>query len=171
MRTSRSLTLSPLSLSTLILMLCAPAVAQPTSDKRLTPADVEKIAGVTGVKTVARMSQSGAGGDLNFASGDGKMLLMVNFGDDQLYRKAREQKEMTISGKTYPMELFAHAVSGLGDEAFAAPPGKDQYVLYVRRGSQAISVSTYYGSPGAGMKPRLTEAQLKEAAAVILSRW
>jgi hypothetical protein len=74
-------------------------------------------------------------GDLNFAHADGKLLVMVNFGDARLYSKAREQKEMTIGDKKYPMELFAHAVTGVGDEAFTAPPGPVQCVIYGTRGT------------------------------------
>ena len=151
----------------LTMALGAALAAQSGLDQRLTVADVEKVAGVAGVKTVARMSQPGAGGQLNFVSSDNKLLLMVNFGDAQLYKKAREQKEMKVGGKSYPMEIFAHAIPGLGDEAFDAPPGNVQYVLYVRKGDKAISISTYL----AKMKPRLTVAQLEALARTILSRW
>jgi hypothetical protein len=157
--------------TTVLLLLAAARVsAQGPYDKLLSPADVEKATGATGVKLVARLSQTGAGGDLNFARGDGKLLVMVNFGNAQLYTRARTQKQITIGGQTYPMELFAHAVPGLGDEAFASPPGTDQYVLYVRKGEKAISVSTYL-APELQSRPRLTMAQLQEIAKIILSRW
>lgn len=154
-----------------LLLLTASAAAQPARDKLLTTADVEKLTGATAVKLVPRGSQTGAGGDLNFATADGKLLLMINLGDAQLYRKAREQKQITVGGQTYPMELFAHAVPGLGDEAFASPPGKMQYVIYARKGNNGLTVSTYYSGIGEAGKPRLTEAQLKQIAQLIFSRW
>lgn len=154
----------------LYFLLVGAVVAAQTSDKRLTTADVEKVTGLSGVKTVARGSQTGAGGDLNFVGPNGKLVLMINFGDQQLFTKARNQKEIKVGDQTYPMELFAHAVSGVGDEAFASPPGKVQYVLYARKGNNAISVSTYYAGVGENLKPVLTEAQLKEIAQIIFSR-
>ncbi len=154
-----------------VLAVASTVAAHSAYDKLLTPADVERASGAAGVKTVARGSSAGAGGDLNFATADNKLLLMVNFGDAQLYKRAREQKEMTVGGTKYPMELFAHAVTGVGDEAFASPPGKEQYVIYARKGDRAISVSTYLGPPDTGMKPRLTEAQLKQIAALVFTRW
>jgi hypothetical protein len=154
------------------LIVVASLSAQSTYDKLLTSSDVEKATGLKGVKTVLPGSQPGAGGHLNFAGPDGKLLLMVNFGDAQLYKKAREQKEMTIGGQKFPMPLFARSVAGIGDEAFAAPPGPDQNVLYARRGNQAVSVTTYFGPPGSkGVKPVLPMAQLEEIARLIFSRW
>jgi hypothetical protein len=154
----------------LCVLLVGALVAAQVSDQRLTAADVEKVSGMSGVKTVPRGSRPGAGGDLNFVGVDSKLLLMVNFGDQQLYNKARNQKEIKVGDQTYPMELFAHAVTGVGDEAFASPPGKIQYVIYARKGNKAISVSTYYPATGENVKPVLTEAQLKQIAQGIFSR-
>jgi hypothetical protein len=67
----------------LCVLLVGALVAAQVSDQRLTTADVEKVSGMSGVKTVPRGSRPGAGGDLNFVGADGKLLLMVNFGDQQ----------------------------------------------------------------------------------------
>jgi hypothetical protein len=152
-----------------VVLLTAVLAAQAV-EKRLTVADVEKVAGLSGVRIVPRLSQTGAGGDLNFVGPDGKLILMVNFGDAQLYAKARTQKEIVVGGQKYPMELFAHAVPGLGDEAFASPPGNVQYVIYARKGNNAITVSTYYPAVGENVKPVLTEAQLKQLGQIIFTR-
>ncbi len=59
------------------------------------------------------------------------------------------------------MVLFAHRVTGVGDEAFASPPGNVQYVIYARKGKNAISVSSFYSSAGEAIRPLLNEVQLK----------
>ncbi|HEY1910923.1 MAG TPA: hypothetical protein VGG73_08375 [Vicinamibacterales bacterium] len=155
----------------LALMLTALVGAQAVVDKRLTSEDVAKVVGITGIRSVARGAQTGAGGDLNFSRPDGKLLLMVNFGDAKLYTKARQQKQTTVGGKAYPMELFAHRVTGVGEEAFASPPGSVQYVIYARKGNNAISVTSFYSSAGEAIRPLLNEAQLKSIAQTIFSRW
>jgi hypothetical protein len=156
--------------SAICLILWSAVVLAQASDKRLTVADVEKVSGTTGVKTVPRGSSPGAGGDINFAGPNGKLILMISFGDRRLYDQARNQKEMKVGNQTYPMELFAHAVSGVGDEAFASPPGNVQYVIYARKGNNAIAVSTFFPGVGENMKPVLSEAQLKQIAEIVFSR-
>jgi hypothetical protein len=155
----------------LVLALTTTIGAQPAVDKRLTSEDVAKVAGTTGIRAVAQGAQTGAGGDLNFVRPDGKLILMVNFGDAGLYTKARQQKETIVGGKSYPMALFAHRVTGVGDEAFASPPGNVQYVIYARKGKNAISVSSFYSSAGEAIRPLLNEVQLKSIAQTIFSRW
>jgi hypothetical protein len=155
----------------------AAALGAQSADPRLTVADVEKATGLKGIQQVAPGSVPGAGGGLNFAGPDKglnfagpdkHMVVMVNFGTADLYRRARAQTEMKVGGQTIPMPLFHADVKGIGDEAFDSPPGSTQYVLYVRKGSQAISVTTYLrvGSP----KPVLTMDQLKAIAGVVVSR-
>ena len=60
----------------------------------LTVQDVEKITGLQGVKLVPRDPSKGAGGDLNFANKDGKLILMVNRNlfSDMLYTQTRNMK-------------------------------------------------------------------------------
>jgi len=160
-------TACPLALG---LALTAALAAQGAYDKLITIADVEKATGLTGVKTVPNGSQTGAGGMLNFVNASGKLVLSVNFGDAQLYKKARETKEMEVGGTKYPMVLFAHDIPGLGDEAFASPPGPVQYAIYARKGNHALTVNTFYPGAGEHVKPLLTEAQLKAIAQLIFSR-
>jgi len=59
--------------------LTAALAAQGPYDKLLTIADVEKVTGLSGVKTVPNGSQTGAGGMLNFVNASGKLVLAVNF--------------------------------------------------------------------------------------------
>jgi len=137
-------------------------------DSRLTVADVEKVTGLTGVHVVAPGSQPGAGAGLNFAGPDNKLILMVNFGTDALYRHAREQKEMTMGSTKVPMVLYHASVPGIGNEAFDSPPGPLQYVIYLRKGIKAASVTTYFDS--SGKKTRLSMEQLKTIARTVADR-
>jgi hypothetical protein len=147
---------------TMASLLAVPALAQ-NADPRLTIADVEKVTGITGIQLVAPGSVTGAGAGLNFAGPDKKMILMVNFATAALYRRAKDQK--TIGGM--PMPLFHADVPGIGDEAFDSPPGPTQYVLYVRKGANAASFTSYYVS---NTKATLTMEQLKAIAKIAVSR-
>jgi hypothetical protein len=143
------------------LVCLSPARAQ-TPDSRLTTADVEKISGIKGIQQVAPGSVTGAGPGLNFVGPDKKMVLMVNFGPADLYQSA---KTKTIPVTNVP--LFHADVRGIGDEAFDSPPGPLQYVLYVRKGTNAISLTAYYVGKD---KATLTIDQLKQLAMIIVSR-
>jgi hypothetical protein len=149
------------------LVLSTSASAQ-GPDSRLTVGDVEKITGLTGVHVVAPGSQPGAGPGLNFAGPDNKLILMVNFGTDALYRRAREQKEMAMGNTKVPMVLYHAGVPGIGDEAFDSPPGPVQYVIYLRKGTKAASVTTYFDA--SGKKTRLSMEQLKTIAKTVADR-
>jgi len=129
------------------------------ADSRLTIADVEKISGLKGVTLVAKASTPGAGGNLNFVGPDGKLLLMVNFGNAGLYDGA---KKMPV--------VFHASVPGLGDEAFDGPPGTLQYTLYVKKNAKAFSLATFFTPRSRPLQPRLTMDQLKTVATIILSR-
>ena len=154
-----------------VLVYISPARAQ-TADSRLTTADVEKISGIKGIQQVApgpgtrplahRPVVIGSGPGLNFVGPDKKMVLMVNFGPAALYQSA---KTKTIPVTNVP--LFHADVRGIGDEAFDSPPGPLQYVLYVRKGTNAISLTAYYVGKD---KATLTIDQLKQLAMIIVSR-
>jgi len=121
----------------------------------LNVSDVERAAGVSGVKLVPRDPARGAGGDLNFSGPDGKLLVMV-----RLYKSGG----YAALKKMY----FAADVPGVGDEAFAGPPGvKQPYVVYFRKGDKAASVTTYFDRGG---KPKLTLAQLSDLGRIVASR-
>ena len=66
-----------------------------------------------------------------------------------------------------PMPLFHADVAGIGDEAFDSPPGPLQFVLYARKGANAVSLTAYYVSAN---KATLTMNQLKQLAAITVSR-
>lgn len=147
-------------------MLVALSASAQTPDPRLTVADVEQATGMKPVHIVAPGTLPGAGPGLNFATADNKMLVMVNFGPDTLYTRAKNQKEMEVGGKKYPMELHHADLPGIGDEAFDSPPGDMQYVIYLRKGKNGASINTYLQ----GGKPRLSIDQLKAIAKIVASR-
>jgi hypothetical protein len=133
-----------------------------TADSRLTASDVEKVSGIKGIQQVAPGSVTGAGPGLNFTGPDKKMVLMVNFGPAALYQSA---KTKTVPLTNLP--LLHAEVRGIGDEAFDSPPGPLQYVLYVRKGANAISLTAYIVGKD---KATLTIDQLKQIAMIIVSR-
>jgi hypothetical protein len=147
--------------------LLAPVVLAQAPDLRITIADVEAVAKLP-VHVVAAGKAAGAGPGVNFATADEKMLLMVVFGDSALYERAKAQKEMKMGNTTMPMVLFHAAVPGIGDEAFDSPPGAVQYVIYLRKGSKAASVTTYFERNG--RTTRLTIDQVKAIARLVAGR-
>ena len=144
----------------IVLSMGAAIARAQAPDNRLTIADVEKLSGLKGVTQVARGSTPGAGGNLNFVGPEGKLLLMVNFGSAAFYDGAKKA----------PM-VFHALVPGLGDEAFDGPTtGAVQYTLYVKKGSKAFSLASFFVPRSRPMQPRLSMDQLKAAAKIILSR-
>ena len=139
-----------------------PVFAQ-QSDPRLTIADVERVSGVKGVQLVSPGAVPGAGPGLNFVGPDKRMLLMVNFGTADLYRRAKERN--AVAGMPAP---FHADVPGVGDEAFDSPSGPLQYVLYVRKGSNAASFTAYFVART--QKATLTMDQLKQLATIAVAR-
>lgn len=143
-----------LVLMLMVVGLLGTALAARAADV-LTAADVEKVAGVSGVALVPRNPAKGAGGDLNFAGADGKLVVMVRVYEKGGYEKLKKM-------------YFAADVPGVGDEAFAAPPHVPQpYVLYLRKGAKAASVTTYLTRDG---RPKLSVAQLSELGRTVASR-
>ena len=144
----------------IVLGIGAAVVRGQAPDSRLTIADVEKISGLKGVTQVAKASTPGAGGNLNFVGPDGKLLLMVNFGSAALYDGAKKA----------PMTLHA-LVPRLGDEAFDGPAiGAVQYTLYVKKGTKAFSLASFFVPGSRPLQPRLNMDQLKAVAKTVLSR-
>ena len=146
-------------------LLLATGLAAQAPPSAISIAEVERVTGLKGVHIVPPGSQPGAGPGLDFAGPDNTLILMVNTGPAALYENARKQKEMDIGGKKYPMELFHAAVQGVGDEAFDSPPGNLQYVIYLRKATQAASVSTYLDHG----KPILNMTQLTALAKIVAS--
>ena len=134
-----------------------PKPAPSAYEKLLTVADVESATGMKNLKRVPPGSVRGAGGDLNFAQSDGTPLLMASFGDANLFKAWKAQEGD-----------FNSAVKDIGDEAFNGPKVKAPYVLFVRKGNRAFSLSSFL-SLDTG-KPLLSQEQLSSLAKITVSR-
>ena len=122
----------------------------------LTVQDIEKITGMQGVKLVPPDPSKGAGGDLNFANKDGKLILMVNRNlfSDMLYTQTKNMKGSVKED-----------IQGLGDAAFIGPPGNYPYFVAFKKGKGSGSVASFLGFAG----PLLTIDQVKKVAQQIAS--
>ena len=118
---------------------------------------MESATGIKGLKLVAPGSVEDAAGDLNFAPSDGSMVLMVSSGDASLFKTWKAQESN-----------FNSAVKDIGDEAFNGPKVKAPYVLFVRKGNRAFSLSSFLDTDTG--KPLLSQSQLRSLAKIILSR-
>ncbi len=128
----------------------------------LTVADVEKVSGLTGIKTVEKGSQAGAGGDVNFVTAEGKLVVMASF-----YGGAQFD---TFNGTTN----FREPLSGLGDAAFVGPSkdagaGDTLYEVAFKKGDHTALLVTYFKS-GSMEETMLSMDQLKELAGIVASR-
>lgn len=132
----------------------------PAYAKLLTPADVSKVSGLSGVKSIPRDPSKGAGGDLNFALPDGKQILLVTFMDTKAYAQSKAMQG-----------VYGGEVQGVGDEAFVGKVLGMESILYFRKGTHCVALSSFidtaHGWPG---KPYLNQQQLRQLAALILSR-
>jgi hypothetical protein len=117
--------------------------------------DVEKITGLQGVKLVPPDPSKGAGGDLNFANKDGKLILMVNrsLSSDAFYSQTKKS-----SGGFKDIQ-------GVGDAAFIGPPGNYPYYVAFKKGKGSGTVTTFPGDTAM----LLTIDQLKRVAQKIAS--
>ena len=132
----------------------------PAYAKILTAVDVSKVTGLSGVALVPPDVHKGAGGDLNFALPNGKMILLVTFLDTQNYNQS----------KNIP-DVYGGEVHGVGDEAFIGKVMGMESILYFRKGARGAGLSSFIdtdqGWPG---KPYVSQTQLRQLAALMLSR-
>jgi hypothetical protein len=129
--------------------------------KLLSIAEAKKVTGIQGLKIASKDPSKHMIGDLNFVKPDGKRLLSVVFEIVDL--KAFAQTKESNSFKS----LYSGPVKGIGDEAFDGPPKMSPYYLSVRKGTHWITISTSL-DVSKGMKPILTQEQLKKIAEIII---
>jgi hypothetical protein len=129
--------------------------------KLLSIAEMAKVTGIQGLKIVPKDPSKQMIGDVNFVKPDGKRILSLVFETVDL--KAFAQTKQSSSFKS----LYSGPVKGIGDEAFDGPPKMTPYYLSVRKGTHWITISTSL-DVSKGMKPILTQEQLKKIAEIII---
>jgi hypothetical protein len=137
------------------------ATAGPTTPSDLlTPADVEQVSGLTGIKVVPRGSSAGAGGQVNLATADGKLVVIGSFGNGAEFDAMKSTPN------------YREPLSGLGDAAFVGPSMDITQTLYIvafKKGDHTAILTTFF--EGTTTTTVLSMDQLKALAAIVASRW
>ncbi len=153
----------PLALTALAALVTSSVRAAPPApvdkEKVITVADVAKVSKQEGVQVVPRMSRPGAGGDVNFANGAGKLVCMVIYMDQRMFDGGKTMKQMNPT-----------PVKGVGDEAYTMTggPTPEPATIAVRKGDRAAQITTFYDLHAS--KPYLDVKQLEELAKIAASR-
>lgn len=136
---------------------CAPRKV--TKADLLTAADVIKVSGLTGAKLIAKNPSTGAGGDLNFATSDNKLIVMIQVVHIRNYAG---YKQITIK----PV-----AIKGLGDQAMQG--ATSAYTLpnqvAFTKGNTCVALTVFGDTKNIG-KNMLTMEQTIELAKIIAAR-
>jgi hypothetical protein len=154
----------------LVLALLALAPDLAAGRPSVTPADIEHVTGLQGVRLVPETTTGAVPGRDNYTDGSGKIVLWFHDFDAQGFGRAKAQPAKMMSGIEIEPKLFHAAVMGLGDEAFDSPDGKLQHALYVRKGQTAFGLIANIAASARGDRPTVTMDQLKALAKIVLSR-
>lgn len=127
----------------------------------LTVEDVAKITGFQGLTMVFKDPAKRMIGDINFIRPDGIKILSVTF--ETVNLKEFAKTKTTDSFKN----AFRGPVKGIGDEAYDGPPKMEPFILSVLKGTHWMTISTSFDIKK-GMKPILTQDQLKKIAEIII---
>ena len=133
----------------------------------VTPGDIEKATGLTGVHLVPATAPGSVPGRDNYADASGKVVLWFQSIPGPLFARAKTQPAKMMGSIEVEPKLYHATVAGLGDEAFDSPDGKVQHALYVRKGNDAFGLISNVSASG---KPVVTMDQLKALAKTVLSR-
>jgi hypothetical protein len=137
----------------------APKVTKVNNNFYLNAADVVKVSGLTGAKLIKKDPSKGAGGDLNFATSDDKLIVMVQVVNQRDY----------AGYKKYDVKVTP--IKGLGDEAMqgatSAYSPLNQVVF--TKGTFCIAL-TVFVDPKNPSKNMLTIEQTIELAKIFASR-
>lgn len=145
--------------------------AQSSFEKLLTVADVERVAGLKGVKLLPKCPGA-LGSELCLAQQDGTLAVDVSITQGErapAVWKAWKEGPMSIKNQGGKVTK----VTGVGDEAFA---GESVVVIsfYFRKGKSAVSISSGMVmkkmTKGYEIVPLLSSEQLREMAKIIASR-
>jgi len=146
-------------LSAILLFSVTVMAADGPYDNYLKASDIEKAAGLKGVKLVAKGALSGAGGDLNFATADNKLIVMIQVVGSSQY----------VGYKKY---FFKADIKGVGDQAMegATIAGLPSNVVAFTKGAECVALTTFGNPAGDGKKNMLTVSQMTALAKTIASR-
>lgn len=126
----------------------------------LTPADVESVSGLSGLKVVAYDPAIGAGGDVNIATADGQLVAML----------VVEGPETWDAWLTDGYTVAESVTPPVGDESFIGPNPDISPTIYIfgfRKGDIAIVLDTYFDANGETV---LSVEQLRQLAEVVAGR-
>lgn len=126
----------------------------------LTPADVEAVSGLTGLKVVSYDPAVGAGGDVNIATAESQLVAMLLVEGPETW-DAWLTDGYTVSEPVTPP---------VGDESFIGPNPDTSGMIYIfgfRKGDVAVVIDTYFDANGETI---LSVDQLRELAEVVEGR-
>jgi len=155
----RTLTLSRVAVLSILFLLSSLIGSAGSFDNYLKTSDLEKATGLKGVKSIAKGSAAGAGGDLNFTTADGTLIVMIQ-----------------VVGKSnyagYKKMFFKADMKGLGDQAMegATVPKQPSNLVAFTKGTECVALMAFGDAASGGSKFMLTIAQLTELAKIIASR-
>ncbi len=131
-------------------------VGAPASDL-LKVAEVEQAGGLAGVHAVPKNPTTGAGGELNFAGADNKLVLMVMVQPTSTFEFWKKQ----YGAKGEP-------VAGLGAEAFRSKTGDFIGYIVFRKGDTGVWIQSMGWKKGGAAN--FTAPQLEELARLAATR-
>jgi len=142
----------------------ASAFAEGKFDHIITVAEVESIAGLTGVMQVPREPLNKfRNGDLNFVLKDEQPVLMIQFRPVLVFDTNVYENLKSDSG------YFKAPVQGIGEEAFTSPAFAPQFSINFRKGKYFAVVTTHV-DPRDKTKTVLKMDHLIALAKLIVSR-
>ena len=150
-----------------VLALTFATAAAAAAPAAVTPADIEKATGLKGVHLVPATAAGSVPGRDNYADASGRVVLWFQAIPGPMFARAKAQPAKVMNGMEIEPKLYHAAVSGLGEEAFDSPDGRQQHALYVRKGDSAFGLISNVDRAG---KPVVSMEQLKALASAILSR-
>lgn len=152
-------TLARLIFSLVLLFPIALTASAGPYDSYLKAGDIEKTAGLKGVKSIERNPSIGAGGDLNFATADGKLIVMI-----QVVSKSQ------YAG--YKQYFFKSDIKGVGEQAMEGTtiPGMPANLVAFTKGVECVALTAFGDQASDGKKNMLTIDQMKDLAKTIASR-
>lgn len=127
----------------------------------LTPADVERVSGLTGLTVASPDPQAGIDGDINIVDGDGRMVVLLITGSPELW-DAWMTDGFTVG------EDFSPPV---GDKSFIGPnpdESPNPYIFGFRKRDVVVVLEA--GSTPDGAPPALTIDQLRALAEIVVAR-